>query len=160
MSLFCYEFLGPNSNLVYKAFHGSFFKYGLLADCLVYNRKAFNLELMLFRFLFHSSNQVLRSQVFVVFLLTLGIFFFLQALYIRNNWHIHFSLSLKINIVLSRISKFLLFLSFRDGQCPEYNRDEQAILAVGLAKAKPGVFIEAIQYLIVLATPVEVFNFP
>lgn len=79
MSLFCYEFLGPNSNLVYKAFHGSFFKYGLLADCLVYNRKAFNLELMLFRFLFHSSNQVLRSQVFVVFLLTLGFFFFFAS---------------------------------------------------------------------------------
>ena len=32
---------------------------------------------------------------------------------------------------------------------------EQAICAVGLVKAKPGVFIEAIQHLIVLATPVE-----
>ncbi|KAG6396768.1 hypothetical protein SASPL_142925 [Salvia splendens] len=42
-----------------------------------------------------------------------------------------------------------------DGQCPEYSGEEQAICAVGLAKSKPGVFIEAIQYLLVLATPVE-----
>ncbi|KAK3027483.1 hypothetical protein RJ639_040284, partial [Escallonia herrerae] len=42
-----------------------------------------------------------------------------------------------------------------DGQCPEYSGEEQAICAVGLAKAKSGVFIEAIQYLLVLATPVE-----
>ncbi|CAN6191562.1 unnamed protein product [Urochloa humidicola] len=42
-----------------------------------------------------------------------------------------------------------------DGQCQFYNVDEQAICAVGLAKAKPGVFIEAIQYILVLATPVE-----
>ena len=34
--------------------------------------------------------------------------------------------------------------------------DEQAICAVGLARAKPGIFIEAIQYFLVLATPVEV----
>ena len=34
--------------------------------------------------------------------------------------------------------------------------DGQAICAVGLARAKPGIFIEAIQYLLVLATPVEV----
>ena len=44
----------------------------------------------------------------------------------------------------------------RDGQCPEYSGEEQAICAVGLVKAKPGVFMEAIQHLIVLATPVEV----
>jgi hypothetical protein len=44
----------------------------------------------------------------------------------------------------------------RDGQCQDYNVDEQAICAVGLARAKPGIFIEAIQYLLVLATPVEV----
>lgn len=44
----------------------------------------------------------------------------------------------------------------RDGQCPEYSGEEQAICAVGLVKAKPGVFIEAIHHLIVLATPVEV----
>ncbi|GFZ15839.1 nucleoporin 155 [Actinidia rufa] len=43
----------------------------------------------------------------------------------------------------------------RDGQCPEYGGEEQAICAVGLAKAKPGIFVEAIQYLLVLATPVE-----
>ncbi|CAN6295949.1 unnamed protein product [Urochloa humidicola] len=42
-----------------------------------------------------------------------------------------------------------------DGQCQFYNVDEQAICAVGLAKAKPGIFIEAIQYILVLATPVE-----
>lgn len=44
----------------------------------------------------------------------------------------------------------------RDGQCPEYNGEEQAICAVGLAKSKSGVFVEAIQYLLILATPVEV----
>lgn len=44
----------------------------------------------------------------------------------------------------------------RDGQCPEYSGEEQAICAVGLVKAKPGVFIEAIQHIIVIATPVEV----
>jgi len=51
-----------------------------------------------------------------------------------------------------------LFYGFvpRDGQCQEHNVDEQAICAVGLARAKPGIFIEAIQYLLVLATPVEV----
>ena len=38
----------------------------------------------------------------------------------------------------------------------EYSGEDQAIYAVGLAKARPGVFIEAIQYLLVLATPVEV----
>ncbi|WCJ33618.1 Nuclear pore complex protein NUP155 [Euphorbia peplus] len=42
-----------------------------------------------------------------------------------------------------------------DGQCPEFSGEEQAICAVGLAKSKPGVFVEAIQYLLVLATPVE-----
>lgn len=42
-----------------------------------------------------------------------------------------------------------------DGQCQEYNVDEHAICAVGLARAKPGIFVEAIQYLLVLATPVE-----
>ncbi|XP_059649707.1 nuclear pore complex protein NUP155 isoform X2 [Cornus florida] len=49
----------------------------------------------------------------------------------------------------------LVSLSQRDGQCPEYSGEEQAICAVGLAKAKPGIFVEAIQYLLVLATPVE-----
>uniref|UniRef100_A0A1S3XWR6 Nuclear pore complex protein NUP155-like n=1 Tax=Nicotiana tabacum TaxID=4097 RepID=A0A1S3XWR6_TOBAC len=42
-----------------------------------------------------------------------------------------------------------------DGHCPEYNGDEQAICAVALAKVKPGIFVEAIQYLLILATPVE-----
>lgn len=48
---------------------------------------------------------------------------------------------------------------FRDGQCPEYSGEEQAICAVGLAKCRPGVLVEAIQYLLVLATPVEVTLF-
>ncbi|CAM6093107.1 unnamed protein product [Calypogeia fissa] len=43
-----------------------------------------------------------------------------------------------------------------DGQCPEYCGDDQVICAVGLAKARPGVFVEAIQYLVVLANPVEI----
>uniref|UniRef100_A0A0E0LAV3 Uncharacterized protein n=1 Tax=Oryza punctata TaxID=4537 RepID=A0A0E0LAV3_ORYPU len=43
-----------------------------------------------------------------------------------------------------------------DGQCQEHNADEQVICAVGLARAKPGVFVAAIQYLLVLATPVEI----
>lgn len=47
----------------------------------------------------------------------------------------------------------------RDGQCPEYSGEEQAICAVGLAKTRPGVFIQAIQHIIVLATPVEVSIF-
>ncbi|XP_073142273.1 nuclear pore complex protein NUP155 [Henckelia pumila] len=42
-----------------------------------------------------------------------------------------------------------------DGQCPEYSGDEQAICAVGLAKTKSGIFVESIQHLLVLATPVE-----
>ncbi|XVF43562.1 hypothetical protein PTKIN_Ptkin02bG0049800 [Pterospermum kingtungense] len=42
-----------------------------------------------------------------------------------------------------------------DGQCPEYNVEEQSICAVGLAKSIPGIFVEAIQYLLILATPVE-----
>lgn len=51
--------------------------------------------------------------------------------------------------------KFTAFV-YRDGQCSDYSGEEQAICAVGLAKTKPGVFVEAIQYLVVLATPVEV----
>lgn len=47
----------------------------------------------------------------------------------------------------------------RDGQCPEYSGEEQAICAVGLAKCRTGVFVEAIQYLLVLATPAEVTLF-
>ncbi|CAA7033766.1 unnamed protein product [Microthlaspi erraticum] len=52
-------------------------------------------------------------------------------------------------------SLFLWRFDKRDGQCPEYSGDEQAICAVGLAKCRPGSFVEAIQYLLVLATPVE-----
>ncbi|KAJ6768823.1 NUCLEAR PORE COMPLEX PROTEIN NUP155 [Salix koriyanagi] len=51
-------------------------------------------------------------------------------------------------------SLFLWRFDKWDGQCPEYS-EEQAICAVGLAKSKPGVFVEAIQYLLVLSTPVE-----
>ncbi|KHN21609.1 Nuclear pore complex protein Nup155 [Glycine soja] len=52
-------------------------------------------------------------------------------------------------------SLFLWRFDKWDGQCPEFSGEEQAICAVGLAKSKPGVFVEAIQYLLVLATPVE-----
>ncbi|XVE85482.1 hypothetical protein DITRI_Ditri17bG0094000 [Diplodiscus trichospermus] len=52
-------------------------------------------------------------------------------------------------------SLFLWRFDKWDGQCPEYNVEEQAICAVGLAKSRPGIFVEAIQYLLVLATPVE-----
>ncbi|KAJ7954324.1 Nuclear pore complex protein [Quillaja saponaria] len=52
-------------------------------------------------------------------------------------------------------SLFLWHFDKWDGQCPEYSGEEQAICAVGLAKSKHGVFIEAIQYLLILATPVE-----
>ncbi|XAR72194.1 hypothetical protein NMG60_11018751 [Bertholletia excelsa] len=52
-------------------------------------------------------------------------------------------------------SLFLWRFDKWDGQCPEYNGEEQAICAVGLVKAKPSIFVEAIQYLLVLATPVE-----
>lgn len=52
-------------------------------------------------------------------------------------------------------SLFLWRFDKWDGQCPEYSGEEQAICAVGLVKAKPGIFVEAIQYLLVLATPAE-----
>lgn len=52
-------------------------------------------------------------------------------------------------------SLFLWRFDKWDGQCPEYSGEEQAICAIGLVKSKPGIFIEAIQYLLVLATPVE-----
>lgn len=52
-------------------------------------------------------------------------------------------------------SLFLWRFDKWDGQCPEYSGEEQAICAVGLAKSKPGVFVEAIQYLMILATPAE-----
>lgn len=58
--------------------------------------------------------------------------------------------------VRDELSLLGTLVACRDGQCPEYSGEEQAICAVGLVKAKPGVFIEAIQHLIVLATPVEV----
>ncbi|KAK1559260.1 hypothetical protein Q3G72_012526 [Acer saccharum] len=52
-------------------------------------------------------------------------------------------------------SLFLWRFDKWDGQCPEYTGEEQVICAVGLAKSKPGIFVEAIQYLMILATPVE-----
>ncbi|XP_010553665.1 PREDICTED: nuclear pore complex protein NUP155 [Tarenaya hassleriana] len=52
-------------------------------------------------------------------------------------------------------SLFLWRFDKWDGQCPEYSGEEQAICAVGLAKCRPGIFVEAIQYLLLLATPVE-----
>jgi len=38
----------------------------------------------------------------------------------------------------------------------EYSGEEQAIVAVGLARPRPGVFVEAIQHLLVLCTTTEV----
>ncbi|XP_058108326.1 nuclear pore complex protein NUP155 [Magnolia sinica] len=52
-------------------------------------------------------------------------------------------------------SLFLWRFDKWDGQCPEYSVEEQAICAVGLVKSKRGIFVGAIQYLLVLATPVE-----
>ncbi|WOK93164.1 nuclear pore complex protein [Canna indica] len=52
-------------------------------------------------------------------------------------------------------SLFLWRFDKWDAQCTEYSADEQAICAVGLARSKPGIFVEAIQYLLVLATPIE-----
>ncbi|PIA46100.1 hypothetical protein AQUCO_01600399v1 [Aquilegia coerulea] len=52
-------------------------------------------------------------------------------------------------------SLFLWRFDKWDGQCPEYSGEEQAICSVGLAKTRPGIFVEAIQYLLVLATPTE-----
>ncbi|XP_044491621.1 nuclear pore complex protein NUP155-like isoform X2 [Mangifera indica] len=52
-------------------------------------------------------------------------------------------------------SLFLWRFDKWDGQCPEYTRKEQVICAVGLAKSRPEIFVEAIQYLIILAMPVE-----
>ncbi|OVA15735.1 Nucleoporin [Macleaya cordata] len=52
-------------------------------------------------------------------------------------------------------SLFLWRFDKWDGQCPEYSGEEQAICAVGLAKSKPGIFIEAIKYILVIATPLE-----
>ncbi|PKU85184.1 nuclear pore complex protein NUP155 [Dendrobium catenatum] len=52
-------------------------------------------------------------------------------------------------------SLFLWRFDKRDGQCTEYSGEEQSICAAGLARVKPGIFIEAIQYILVVATPVE-----
>lgn len=38
----------------------------------------------------------------------------------------------------------------------EYSGEEQAIVAVGLARPRAGVFVEAIQHLLVLCTTTEV----
>lgn len=38
----------------------------------------------------------------------------------------------------------------------EYSGEEQAICAVGLVRPRPGVFVEAIQHLLVLCTTTEV----
>ncbi|XP_010932548.2 nuclear pore complex protein NUP155 isoform X1 [Elaeis guineensis] len=52
-------------------------------------------------------------------------------------------------------SLFLWRFDSWDGQCCEYSAEDHAICAVGLVRPKPGIFLEAIQYLLVLATPVE-----
>ncbi|KAI5054884.1 hypothetical protein GOP47_0030029 [Adiantum capillus-veneris] len=53
-------------------------------------------------------------------------------------------------------SLFLWRFDKWDGLCPEYSGEEQALCAVGLAKARSGIFVEAIQHLLILATPVEI----
>eukprot|EP00899_Mesostigma_viride_P018513 jgi/Mesvir1/26663/Mv20449-RA.2 len=50
----------------------------------------------------------------------------------------------------------LFYPPARDEGHVEYSGEQQAICAVGLARPRPGVFMEAIHYLLVLATPVEV----
>lgn len=40
----------------------------------------------------------------------------------------------------------------------EYSGEEQAICAVGIVRPRPGVFVEAIQYVLVLCTTVEVIS--
>ncbi|KAI4342599.1 hypothetical protein MLD38_027208 [Melastoma candidum] len=52
-------------------------------------------------------------------------------------------------------SLFLWRFDKWDGNCLEFNVEEQAICAVGLSRSKPDIFIEAIRYLLVLATPAE-----
>ncbi|KAF8398942.1 hypothetical protein HHK36_014807 [Tetracentron sinense] len=69
---------------------------------------------------------------------------------IRRAWA-----SVDNSLFLWRFDKWAKRFGYWDGQCPEYSGEEQVICAVGLAKSKPGVFVEAIQYLLVLATPVE-----
>ena len=70
-----------------------------------------------------------------------------------------------VSLMCSSVQVLLLILVpfggvfVRDGQCPEYSGEDQAICAVGLAKCKPGVFVEAIHYLLVLATPSEVLEY-
>lgn len=59
-------------------------------------------------------------------------------------------------LILAYFRPIIIVLIFRDGQCPEYTCQDQVICAIGLVRSKPGVFIEAIQYLLVLATPLEV----
>ncbi|KAK8930813.1 hypothetical protein KSP39_PZI016776 [Platanthera zijinensis] len=54
-------------------------------------------------------------------------------------------------------SLFLWRFDKRDGQCTEYSGVEQSICAVGLARVKHGIFIEAIQYMLLVATPLELF---
>ncbi|CAM8932026.1 unnamed protein product [Rhodiola kirilowii] len=60
-------------------------------------------------------------------------------------------------ILMASVNNFLFLWCFDkwDGHCPEYSGEEQTICAVGLAKAKPGIFIKPIQYLVLLATLAE-----
>src|SRR5210317_557443 len=52
-------------------------------------------------------------------------------------------------------SLFLWRLDVADDVPVEYSGEEQAIVAVGLVKPKAGVFLEAISYVLVIATTVE-----
>lgn len=54
-------------------------------------------------------------------------------------------------------SLFLWRFDKRDVHCTEYSGEEQSICAVGLARVKPGIFVEAIQYILLMSTPVELF---
>jgi hypothetical protein len=57
----------------------------------------------------------------------------------------------------SSYAALLLPCSCCSGDVPvEYCGEEQAICCVGLAKPRPGVFLSAIQHVLVLATTVEV----
>lgn len=95
---------------------------------------------------------IIHSIILLDYLVEVSSFFFSTKLanMIVNNFCLFFS----VLFCVSLCSNFLFL--FRDGQCPEYSGEEQAICAVGLVKSKPGIFVEAIQYLLVLATPAEV----
>ena len=59
--------------------------------------------------------------------------------------------------LVSRKQQSAMLLAVCRNDIPvEYSGEEQTICAVGLAKPKSGIFVEGIQYLLVVCTPVEV----